>query len=76
MSYLDLHRTEIFKKYSNDELVKDFVSFRDGKGKLNKVLNHFFEELIFECKGPRGNLSPMEALQDDELMDKICNISS
>lgn len=71
MSYLDLHRTEIFKKYSNDELVKDFVSFRDGKGKLNKVLNHFFEELIFECKGPRGNLSPMEALQDDELMDKI-----
>lgn len=71
MSYLDLHKDEIFKKYSNDELVKDFINYRDGKGKLNKVLNHFFEELIFECKGPRGNKSPMEALQDDELMGKI-----
>ncbi len=71
MSYLDSHRNEIFKKYSNDELVKDFLSYRDGKGRLNKVLNHFFEELIFESKGPRGALSPMEALQDDETMQKI-----
>lgn len=76
MSYLDLHRNEIFKKYSTEELIKDFKSYRDGKGRLNKVLNHFFEELIFECKGPRGNLSPMEALQDDDLMKKILDYIS
>ena len=71
MSYLEEHRDEIFKKYTKDELVKDFVNFRDGKGRLNKLLNQYFEELIFECKGPRGNKSPMEALQDDELMQQI-----
>lgn len=76
MSYLDLHRDEIFKKYPKEDLVKDFINFRDGKGKLNKVLNHFFEELIFECKGARGKESPMEALQNDETMDKILNFIS
>ena len=71
MSYLELHKKEIFKKYSNEELVKDFISFRDGKGRLTKCLNHFFEELIFECKGPRGKESPMEALQNGDTMRKI-----
>lgn len=42
MSYLTEHKNEIFKKYSTEELLKDIDSFQNGKGKLNKVLNHFF----------------------------------
>lgn len=76
MSYLELHRKEIFKKYPKEELIKDFISFRDGRGRLTKCLNQFFEELIFECKGPRGKESPMEALKNDETMSKILNYIS
>ena len=68
MSYLDLHRDEIFKKYTKEELIKDVENYKYGKGRLTKVLNHFFKELIFEAQAPRGNKSPMEALQNDEDM--------
>lgn len=71
MSYLELHRDEIFKKYSKEELLKDIENYKNGKGKLNKVLNHFFEECIFECKAPRGNKSPIEALKNDDDMKFI-----
>jgi hypothetical protein len=30
MNYLEEHRDEIFKKYSDDELIKDIHSFIDG----------------------------------------------
>lgn len=30
MSYLDEHKNEIFKKYSNEELCRDVISYRDG----------------------------------------------
>lgn len=59
------HKNEIFKKYSKDELIKDINNYINGSGNLNKTLNHFFEECIFECKAPRGNKSPMEALNCD-----------
>lgn len=71
MSYLDEHRDEIFKKYSKEELLRDIGNYKSGSGKLSKVLNYFFEEIIWECTGPRGNKSPMEALSDDEMMGKI-----
>lgn len=54
MSYLDLHKDEIFKKYSNDELIADIKSFQSGNGKLNKVLNQFFEEEMFKCCGKKN----------------------
>lgn len=65
MNYLEKHRNEIFKKYTKEQLLKDIKSYQSGSGKLLKVLNHFFEECIFECKAPRGQKSPMEALQND-----------
>ena len=43
MSYLDEHRNEIFKKYSNEELKKDCENFINGKGRLQKFLNHFLK---------------------------------
>ena len=65
MNYLELHREEIFKKYTKEELLKDIENYRSGRGRLSKVLNHFFEECIFNCQAPRGSKSPMEALQNE-----------
>lgn len=73
MTYLEEHRSEIFKKYTTEELIRDCLNYVNGNGRLSKVLNHFFEECIFECKAPRGNKSPMEALQNDEDMEFILN---
>lgn len=72
MSYLDEHRDEIFKKYSDEELIKDCNSFVNERGRLTKFLNHFFEELIFESSTSRGQYySPMDALKDDEYINWI-----
>lgn len=43
MSYLSEHYDEIFKKYSDEELLADINSFINGGGNLNKVLSHFFQ---------------------------------
>ena len=74
MSYLDLHRNEIFKKYPDDELSRDVFNYKNGKGRLTKVLNQFFEECIFNCKDNRCKLTPMEVLQSDEWMEKILKL--
>jgi len=71
MTYLEEHRDEIFKKYDTPTLLKDIESYRSGSGRLSKVLNHFFEECIFDCKAPRGTKSPMEALDNDKDMEFI-----
>ena len=76
MSYLELHRDEIFKKYSTEELLKDIENYKRGSGRLSKVLNHFFEECIFNCKGGRGSMTPMEALQDDNVVNKIVEFTN
>jgi hypothetical protein len=76
MSYLEEHRNEIFKKYSEEELIKDIDNFINGKGRLNKVLNQFFEECIFNCTNARGKKTPMEALDNDEDMKYILSYIS
>ena len=70
-NYYEKHKNEIFKKYSNEELIKDIDNFKNGKGKLYKVLNHFFEEIIYKCSNERAGKSPYEVLQDDNLIDEI-----
>jgi len=69
--YLDKNRDRIFKKYSNEELCKDVLSYIYGSGRLTKTLNHFFEELIFESCGKKSDISPMDALQDDGVLAGI-----
>lgn len=71
MGYLEEHYNEIFKKYTKEELVKDCESYKYGKGRLQKVLNHFFEECMFNCVGSKYNLTPMQALSDEEIVHKI-----
>lgn len=69
--FLRENREQIFKKYNQEELERDIKNFLSGSGKLGKLLNHYFEEEMFKCKGGRGNLSPMEALNDDQVVEKI-----
>ena len=71
MTYLEQHRDEIFKKYDKETLLREVYNYKNGKGRLTKLLNHFFEECIFNCKDNRCKLTPMEALQNDDVMEKI-----
>lgn len=71
MNYLEEHKAEIFKKYSTEELVKDVENYINGKGKLNKTLKHFFEEEIYKCKSNRYKYTPIEVLQNEEMMNFI-----
>ena len=71
MSYLDINKNKIFKKYTTSELLKDIDNYKNKSGNLNKVLNHFFEECIFKCCGKKTKISPYEVLQDDDKMSII-----
>ena len=71
MTFLEEHKNEIFKKYGTDELTKDILSYKNGDGRLQKTLNHFFEELIFESAGRGAKLSPMDVLKDDDKISEI-----
>lgn len=71
MNYLQEHYNEIFKKYSNEEIIKDIEKFKYDDGSLQKTLNQFFEETIFKCCGKKSDLSPWDALQNEEITNKI-----
>lgn len=71
MNYLEKHKNEIFKKYTKEELIKDIENYKNGTGKLSKVLNQYFEECIFNCKSNKYQYTPMEVLQNEELMNWI-----
>lgn len=73
MNYLEINRDKIFQKYSKEELLKDINNFINGKGRLYKVLNHFFEEEIWKCAGKKTKISPYEALQDSKFVQEILN---
>jgi hypothetical protein len=66
MNFLEEHYNEIFKPYTNEELIKDVVNFRDGGGKLSKVLNFFFKECLYKCTNQRARKTPLEALQNED----------
>jgi len=75
MNYLEQNNKDIFKKFTDSELKKDLKNFY-GKGRLYKFLNHYCEEEMFKCKGGRGSISPMEALQDNEVVNKIIEFTN
>lgn len=72
-NYLEEHRSEIFKKYTNKELIKDIESYKNNNGRLSKVLNHFFEECMYNCIGSKGSYTPLQVLQNEEMMEWILN---
>lgn len=70
-NFYNENKTQIFKKYDSEILLNDIRNYLSGSGKLSKVLNHFFEEEMYKCKGGRGTMSPMEVLNNDEIIEKI-----
>lgn len=75
MPFLTENRSKISQKYQQPELLADIDTFITGSGKLSKVLNHFFEEAMFVCSGPRGTMSPMQALSDDTTIRRILDFT-
>jgi len=73
MTFLEAHKDEIFKKYNKEELIQDINSYKTGNGKLQKVLNHFFEECIFNSCGKKTVISPMDVLKSEQLTEKAFN---
>ena len=71
MTYLEQHFDEIFKKYSTEELLKDIHSYQLGKGNVNKTLNHFFKEVIYQSAGKKSDITPWAALSNAEIVNKI-----
>lgn len=69
--FFNKYKDLIFKKYSDEEMLKDVDNFINGKGKLYKTLNNFFEEVIYKCSNKRGGKSPYEVLQNDDLLRSI-----
>lgn len=71
MDYFQKNKNEIFKKYEELEIIKDINSYKNGDGKLQKTLNQFFEELVFESCGRGSSVSPMDVLLDDAKIAEI-----
>ena len=74
MTYLEDNFSELFPRYTDDELIRDVENYQKGTGKLFKVLKHFFEEEMYKCHGGRGSNTPMEVLSDDTKMKEILSL--
>lgn len=69
--YFEKHKNDFFKKYQDFELINDINRFKYGNGDLRIVLNHFFEEIIFECCGKKTKICPMDVINDDCWINNI-----
>lgn len=77
-SRIETIRNSIYRKYSEDYLRKILLDFHmeqlniqnfDIENRnISKVLNHFFEDLIFSAKSKNGKYSPADILNNDELL--------
>ena len=80
---LDWYRDNIFKKYTEDELVNQLNEFVNqehdlsdisNKGKsYNKIINQFLEEVIYSARKSKVKYSPVDSLNDDALLTRIIN---
>jgi len=61
----------LFPQFTAGELCKDIDSFLAGKGKLFKLLKHFFYPVMVKCKRHGSRYTPWEVLHDDALLEKV-----
>lgn len=83
MSRLDSVREHIYHKYDEEYLKRILLAFSNQKidcsnfdienRNINKILNHFFEDLIYGAKSKNGKYSPKEVLDSDELLTIALN---
>ncbi len=77
-SRIETIRNFIYRKYSEDYLRQilldfhmqqlDIQNFDIENRNISKVLNHFFEDLIFSAKSKNGKYSPADIINSDELL--------
>lgn len=66
-----------FKKYTDEELIKDIHQFLYESGRLNVFFSHFFDECLYKCCGynkrplnkEHPESSPYEALNSDTFIE-------
>jgi len=71
-------RKNIYHKYNEDYLKKILIDFYEQQLNLsdftiesrniNKILNYFFEDLLYRAKSKNGKYSPNEIISNDELL--------
>ena len=68
MNFFEENKDNIFRTYTDTELMKDIYNHQNKKGRCYKVLNHFFEPAILACKSHKGSCTPIEMFKDEEKM--------
>lgn len=78
MNRLDNIRENICRHYDEEYLkrvllnfhrqILDSSNFNIGNRNVNKILNHFFDDLIYRAKSKNGKYSPYDILDSNELL--------
>lgn len=64
--YNEQYLESILKTFSSQNL--DSSHFDIQNRNISKLLNYFFEDLIFQAKSKNGKYSPQEIIDSDELL--------
>jgi len=77
-SRFDIIRNSIYRRYEEDYLKKILIDFYNQQLNLSefnvenrnisKILNHFFDDLIYKSKSKNGKYSPYEIINNDDLL--------
>lgn len=77
-SRVEAIRNNIYRRYSEDYLRKILIDFQKQElniqdfsvenRNISKVLNHFFDDLIFRAKSKNGKYSPADVINNDDLI--------
>lgn len=77
-SRIETIRNNIYRKYSEEYLRQILINFHMQQldiqnfvienRNISKVLNHFFEDLMFSAKSKNGKYSPVDIINSDELL--------
>lgn len=77
-SRVEAIRNNIYRRYSEDHLRKILIDFQKQElniqdfsvenRNISKVLNHFFDDLIFRAKSKNGKYSPADVINNDDLI--------
>lgn len=77
-SRVETIRNNIYRRYSEDYLRKILIDFQKQQlniqnfsienRNISKVLNHFFDDLIFRAKSKNGKYSPADVINNDDLI--------
>ena len=80
---LESIRKNIYHSYNEEYLKKILIDFHNQtldtnnfnieNRNINKVLNKFFEDLIYKAKSKNGRYSPKEIIENDELLETALN---